>query len=118
MKKCTCETKKETDGRAIYTLMKPDENCPIHGKQNKVAPEEQVEFFGESFQKETKEQIYREGKAHVPDFLSAEYRRRFIEFNNTKIMQCWKCIDAIEYLAHKHGLIWDKDLQCYVYEDD
>lgn len=48
---------------------------------------------------------------HLADFLGAEKRRRWDEFHDTKIMQCWTCIKVIDELAEVYGFRWDKDSQ-------
>ena len=53
---------------------------------------------------------------HLADFLGAEKRRRWNEFLDTRLMQCWDCIEVIDKLASAYNLHWDKESQEFTEE--
>ena len=53
------------------------------------------------------------GLEHLADFLGAEKRRRWNEFHETRLMQCWDCIKVIDELALTYNLNWNKETQEY-----
>jgi len=63
--------------------------------------------------KETKTKI-----SHLADFLGAELRRRYEEFEETRVMVCWDCIGVILNLAKEYNLHWDKVKREYAEEED
>ena len=46
---------------------------------------------------------------HLADFLGSEKRRRWAEFHDTRLMNCWDCINVIDELADAYGLHWNKE---------
>ena len=55
---------------------------------------------------------------HLADFLGSEKRRRWDEFHETKIMQCWDCINVIEELAKVYDLHWNPSTEEYEEEKE
>jgi len=50
---------------------------------------------------------------HLADFLGSEKRRRWDEFHETKIMQCWDCINVIDELADAYNLHYSQEMEGY-----
>jgi hypothetical protein len=56
--------------------------------------------------------------AHLDAFLGSEKRRRWEEFQDTRIMPCWKCMEVIDEIAKAHGLVWNKEEEEFEEDSD